>query len=214
MKAVVIGAHAARTDVEPVAMAIDAGAVILSALELPDDQPLGDRELLLRVARIRADLLERATFIAIRYGFTVTSPADAAAKCAPNAERWREVLEENHDRVEMTLKTAAVTTQKRPRRQDFTNGSDYLRALHASVAAAVPDAEFRAAADEVFASAGAKWKWAHRDDASVEAAILVERAAVESLAARGAELKRRFPAVPFLLSGPWPLEVFADADHE
>jgi hypothetical protein len=29
----------------------------------------------------------------------------------------------------------------------------------------------------------------------------------------GAALKRDFPSVPFLLSGPWPLEVFAD-DHE
>jgi hypothetical protein len=29
----------------------------------------------------------------------------------------------------------------------------------------------------------------------------------------GAALKREFPDVPFLLSGPWPLEVFADADQ-
>ena len=30
----------------------------------------------------------------------------------------------------------------------------------------------------------------------------------------GRSLKQLFPRVPFLLSGPWPLEVFADDDHE
>jgi hypothetical protein len=30
----------------------------------------------------------------------------------------------------------------------------------------------------------------------------------------GEELRELCPDVPFLLSGPWPLEVFADADRE
>ena len=214
MKSVVIGAHLEREDVDPVASAIDAGPVVLSGYEVADDQPLGDRELLVRVAAVRARLLERATFIAIRYGLTVTSPSDAASKCAAHADRWRRVLSANRDRVEMTLKVAAASSTARPTRADFATGGDYLRALHASVAAAAPDEAFRAAAEAAFTRAGAAWKWVHRDDASVEAAVLVARHDVDAIAAAGAELKERFPSVPFLLSGPWPLEVFADADHE
>ncbi|HEX7828073.1 MAG TPA: hypothetical protein VF787_00380, partial [Thermoanaerobaculia bacterium] len=68
MKFVAIGAHLLRDDVEPLADAIVIGDLYLSALAVPDDQPLGDRELLLQVAAIRAKLLDAATFVAIRYG--------------------------------------------------------------------------------------------------------------------------------------------------
>ena len=42
---------------------------------------------------------------------------------------------------------------------------------------------------------------------------LVRRSDVAAVLAAGEALKRDFPHVPFLLSGPWPLEVFAD-DHQ
>src|SRR6185295_6960985 len=86
MKHVVIGAHLERGDVEPPADAIPVSDLWLSGLPIDDAQPLGDRELLLRVAQTRAALLDRATFIAIRYGFTAYGESDAAARCAAHIE--------------------------------------------------------------------------------------------------------------------------------
>jgi len=204
MKLVFIGAHLRRDDVEPLAAAISCGEVWLSGVEIADDRPLGNRDLLLRVADVRARLLERATFIAIRYGFAAT-PDDAAAKCASQAERWKRVLETNQDNVEMTLKVVAAEPKPRPDHRDFAKGADYLRALRAGAAEADP--EFREAVSSI-----AQHRWTHRDGRSLECALLVPRADVGRVHEAGERLKREFPNVPFLLSGPWPLEVFAD--HE
>src|SRR5438132_8174010 len=139
MKSVVVGAHLRREDVEPVADAIAVGDLFLSGVPVADDQPLGDRDLLLRVANVRAKLLERATFIAIRYGFSIRSAGEAAAKCAAQLDRWRRILTANRDNVEMTLKVAAEGSSPRPSRRDFQSGAGYLRALHASTRSASGD---------------------------------------------------------------------------
>ena len=207
MKLVIIGAHLHRHDVEPLAEAVAAGELWLSGVGVADDQPLGDRDLLLRVAKTRAELLDRATFIAIRYGFSVRDASEAAAKCASHLSRWRRLLVEHRSDVEMTLKIAAASPRPRPDRQNFTSGADYLRALQASNAEVSPI--FREAADARIPSL--QRRWTARDNASVEMAALVRRADVASVFDAGAALKRDFPEVPFLLSGPWPLEVFADA---
>ena len=204
MKSVVIGAHLQRQDVQPLATAIACGDLWLSGVDVADDQPLGDRDLLLRVADVRAKLLERATFIAIRYGFA-TKPEEAAAKCAEHATRWRRVLEANRDNVEMTVKVVSAEPKPRPDHRDFASGADYLRALRANAAEADP--EFREAVSSI-----ATHRWTHRDGRSLECALLVPRAEIERVRETGERLKREFPGVPFLLSGPWPLEVFAD--HE
>lgn len=213
MKLVVIGVHLRREDIEPLAAAIDTGDLWLSALEVADDQPIGDRELLLRVAAKRAALLDRATFLAVRYGFTASSAADARTKCLPQLERWRVALEAAADRVEMTLKVAAQNAQPRPERAAFDSGGSYLKALHQSTRAASVEPAFREAVDAAITPLAARHRWIARDHASLELVVLVARAAVEQVNAAGNDLKRRFPAIPFLLSGPWPLEVFAD-DHE
>ena len=207
MKLVIIGAHLHRHDVEPLAEAVAAGEVWLSGVSVADDQPLGDRDLLLRIAKTRGELLDRATFIAIRYGFSVRDTNEAAAKCAPHLSRWRQLLEQHRHDVEMTLKIAAASPRSRPDRRDFTSGADYLRALHASNAE-VPS-RFRDAVDARVPSL--QRRWIPRDNASVEMAALVRRADVPAVFEAGAALQRDFPDVPFLLSGPWPLEVFADA---
>ena len=204
MKSVIIGAHLRRDDVEPVAEALAVGDLFLSGLPVAGDQPLGDRELLLRVAKMRAALLERATFIAIRYGFTVSG--GDASKCAAHVERWRALLEQHRGEVEMTLKVVAPERRPRPDRRDFTSGGEYLKALHAATTAVDVDPQFRGAVEQAIG----KGRWLHRDQASLEFAALVARDAVERVRAAGEELKQRFPRVPFLLSGPWPLEVFAD----
>jgi len=79
MKQIVIGVHLEREEVEPVAEAIPTGDLWFSAISVPDDQPIGDRDLVLRVARIRAKLLDRATFIAVRYGYVAPPPPAARA---------------------------------------------------------------------------------------------------------------------------------------
>jgi hypothetical protein len=213
MKLVVIGAHLERGDIEPLAEAIPVSDLWLSGLPVDDAQPLGDRELLLRVAQTRAALLDGATFIAIRYGFTAHGAGDAAAKCVAHIERWRRLLREYQDMVEMTLKVAAAAPRARPDRHDFDSGAAYIRALHDATRAADVDPEFRSAVDATLAPLAVKHRWSNRDTASLEFAALVRRQSVAAVNEGGAALKRDFPSVPFLLSGPWPLEVFAD-DHE
>jgi len=88
MRAVVIGAHLQRDDIVPIAEAVPVGDLFLSGAQVADDQPLGDRDLLLRVAALRARLLERATFVAVRYGFAVRSSEDAMANTAEAIYRY------------------------------------------------------------------------------------------------------------------------------
>lgn len=214
MKQIAIGAHLLREDVESVATAIPVGDLFLSAVEVADDQPLGDRELLIRVAGVRAKLLDVATFVAIRYGFTLTSAADAEAKCAAHLARWKRLLVEHREHVEMTLKVAAASALRRPDRHDFTSGGDYLRALHAATQAANIDDAFREQTERLIVPMSVKHRWIHRDERSVELAALIPRAQIEQMYAAGEELRRISPDVPFLLSGPWPLEIFADDDRE
>lgn len=200
MKNVVIGIHLHRQDIHVEAIA--AGDLWLSAVAVPDDQPLGDRDLVLRVAKIRAELLDRATFIAVRYGAIVTTPTIDP--------RWRAILEANRNNVEMTLKVASLTPKARPHRDDFTSGAAYLRALHES--AAEVDETFKHAAEKAIDAI--ETRWLPRDQASLEMAALIPRDQVAAARAAGEQLKRDFPRVPFLLSGPWPLEVFANVDRE
>ena len=208
MRWVVIGAHLAAADVEPLADALPMRDLVLSALAVAPDQPLGDRDLLLRVATIRAQLLERATFIAVRYGFAVWSAAEAESKCGVHVPRWRALLEANLDHVEMTLKAAAATTQSRPDRKEFTSGAAYLKALHATSAASAVDPRFRDAVEHSLAPLTVQHRWLHRDNRSLEFAMLVRRERLDEVRAAGESL--RATRVPFMLSGPWPLEVFAD----
>lgn len=214
MRHVVIGAHLLRDDVEPHATAIGVGDLHLSAVAIADEQPLGDRELLLRVATIRAKLLDVATFLAIRYGFAVASPDDALAKCSPQLASWKKLLIAHREHVEMTLKTAGAAPKPRPDRRDFSNGADYLRALHGATQAVHPDAKLRDAIDRSLLPLAIRHRWLHRDEKSVELAALVERARLDEVRAAGESLRTACPDVPFLLSGPWPLEVFADDDRE
>ena len=196
MKSVVVGVHLEREDIHVDAIPI--GDLWLSAVNVADDQPLGDRDLLLRIARIRAELLDRATFIAVRYGCVIPPMPQTQSG-------WRALLEANRNNVEMTLKVASSSPKPRPRREEFTSGADYLRALHES-AAEVDDAFKRAAEKAIDAI---EVRWLPRDNASIEMAALIARARIDATRTAGEQLKRDFPRVPFLLSGPWPLEVFA-----
>ncbi len=214
MKSIGIGLHLDREDVEPVAKAVAASGLFVSAIDVEDDQPLSDRDLLLRVAGIRAKLLERATFVAVRYGFTFRSPKEAESKMAGNAARWRQTLEENRNRVELTLKVVATDAQPKPDRHDFRSGGDYMRALHAAKNAAGISDEFKSVVGKYLGVLCVASRWITRDSSSIEFAGLIDRDSLAALPNAGESLKRACPDVPFLLSAPWPLEVFADVDHE
>lgn len=214
MKWIAIGVHLRREDVQPVAEAVPAAGLVVSALGVEDDQPLGDRDLLLRVAKIRAELLDRATFIAIRYGWSFRSPVEAESKVLVSAEAWRRLLVENATRVELTLKVAAAESRPRPDRHDFKSGAEYLRALHDAKMAAGIDPVFKAEAERLIAPLCVRHQWITRDATSLELAGLIERARLDALPAAGESLRAVCPSVPFLLSAPWPLEVFADADRQ
>lgn len=214
VKSVAIGVHLLREDIEPLAAAVPVADLFVSALAVDDDQPLGDRELLLRVAEIRAGLLQRATFVAIRYGFAFRSPAEAEAKVASFVTRWKPLLVENRSRVEMTLKVAAAQWRERPDRHQFQSGAGYLRALQEAKSAASIDPQFRAEVEERIVPLCVRHQWIVRDNTSLELAGLIERESLGAVTAAGEALKEACPSVPFLLSAPWPLEVFANADHE
>ncbi len=214
MKQVAIGVHLFREDVEPLAAAVPIGNLFVSAMSVDEDQPLGDRDLLLRVADLRARLLERATFVAVRYGFAFRTAAEAASKCAPYLEAWSKTLRQNRHRVEMSLKVAAVASSARPDRHTFDKGADYLRALHAAKEAVHVDSAFRAEVEKRIAPLCSKWKWVARDAASLEFCGLIDRDKLEELSRAGQAIKAAQPDVPFLLSAPWPLEVFTDVDYE
>ncbi len=213
-KSVIIGVHLYRDDIDPIAEAIPIANLFLSAVSVADDRPLGDRDLLLQVADRRARLLERATFIAIRYGFAVRDEREAALKCGPRVERWRELLIAHRDEFEMTLKAAAASPSGRPDRREFATGADYLRALHETLHAVDIDPRFRAGVEHALIPLAKSHRWIHRDRSSVELAMLVRRRDLDVLREAGEQLRREFKDVPFLLSGPWPLEVFADDDHQ
>lgn len=210
MKLLVIGAHLERGDIEPLARPVAVADLFLSALEIAGDQPLGDRELLLKVARVRSELLQRSTFIAVRYGFAAGSESEAADKCAPHAGRWRALLERHRNEVEMTLKVVAAGGFARPDRRSFRRGADYLKALHAAVASVEIDPSFRAGVERRLLPLASAQRWIVRDGGTVELAMIVHRDSVEQTYAAGEDLRTMHPNVPFLLSGPWPLEVFAE----
>ncbi len=214
MKSIGIGLHLAAEDVEPVTKAIAAAGLFISAVDVPDDQPLSDRDLLLRIAGLRAKLLERATFVAVRYGFTFRSVSEAESKISANAAKWRQILEGNRTRIELTLKVAVSGAPSKPDRHAFSSGADYLRALHAAKNAAVVSDDFKRQVEKHLGTLCVAHRWTTRDAASVEFAGLIERDRLSSIQAAGESLKRACPEVPFLLSAPWPLEVFADVDHE
>jgi hypothetical protein len=209
MKSVAIGVHLRREDVEPLADAVPVAGLVVSAVQVADDQSLSDRDLLVRVASVRAALLDKATFVAIRYGFTFRTTIEAEAKCAPFAEKWKNLLEDNSQRVEFTLKVAAPGA-KRPDRRDFQSGAEYLRALHEARDAATVPPEFREEVERLLVPLAVQHRWIQRDATSVELAGLIGRESLPLLTERGETLKRLAPDVPFLLSAPWPLEVFAE----
>lgn len=213
MKFIILGIHLREGDIEPVTKVMGVAGLFASAVGVDDDRPLADRDLLVEMASVRAKLLDRATFVAVRYGFSVRDENELAAKCADRTAKWRELLVAHREEVEMTLKVPAAAPAARPNRRDFDSGSAYLRALYAATYAVDIDGQFRACIERTLVPRATHHRWI-RDSASVELAMLVRRTDLDAVRDAGEQLRRDFASVPFLLSGPWPLEVFASDDHQ
>lgn len=205
-----IGAH-----LRPEDAAVD-GAVTfpledltLSAAAYDADIGAAAREVVSNVAVLRRRLVDRQAFVAIRYGASVAGAEEAFAKCRERAAAWRELLTTWRDTFEMTLKVLAADAAPTPDRKQFTSGADYLRALHAARSAKSIDPAFERSVEKELGTVALAWKWIPRQDAAFEFAFLIRRTSMDDVRSRGLALKESFPALPFLMSGPWPLEVFA-----
>lgn len=208
---VLVGAHLREADASIDGVTpLPAGDLFISGIEVPERRNLAERELVARVATLRQDLIGREIFVAIRYGATARDAAAAAEKCASHLGRWRALLETWRGRVEVVMRVGGSGSVERPDRGSFASGADYLRALHAMRHAAPIDAAFMAEAEHRLGAIAAAIRRVSREDGSVEIAALLPRERIDAARAIAEALRAGRPDVPFLLSGPWPLEVFAD----
>lgn len=201
-----VGAHLLAEDISG-ARAIDAGGVFVSAVDLPADRSAAEPEIVRSVAAVRHELTRRETFIAFRYGARGSSESEVREKCAPHAARWRAVLEQWRGHVELTVKIAPPVRIDRPRIAEVSGGADYMKKLAAARNQPLED-EARQVTEAAFAAIASNARWLPRSDGGWEYAVLTPRESLERLAEISEQLRASL-ARPFLLSGPWPLEVFS-----
>ncbi|HEY5611800.1 MAG TPA: GvpL/GvpF family gas vesicle protein [Thermoanaerobaculia bacterium] len=205
-----LGAHLDRADVEGIESveALDGGVVTLSAISYDSDQGIAARSTIERAAAARQALARRETFVAIRYGATAANEAEAREKCSAHAARWRTLLTAYRGHLEITLRLGAASGALRPDGKDFQSGRAYLQALQ-QTRAVKTDPDFLAAVDAAMSPIAVKRRWRTREDGMSEFVALIRRDDLVQARAAGESLRESFPQIPFLLSGPWPLEVFA-----
>lgn len=208
---VLLGAHLRNEDaaLEGVRV-VPAGTLFLSTIEIPSTQGVAAHEVVTRAASVRQELAQCETFVAIRYGATASSPEEAAAKCAPHLDAWKRLLEQHRGMAELTLRAGGGAKAARPDRTAFANGADYLRALRAAKSGSPVEPAFLDDARERFSGCATRIVPVERHDGGAELAMLVARERIDSARRIALDLRESWPHIPFLLSGPWPLEVFAD----
>jgi hypothetical protein len=208
---VLIGAHLREVDVPNVTW-FRVDPVYVSAIEFDADHGTANPDVIRRALEARKALVERGTFVAIRYGVTVSGAQDAMVKCVAHAARWREILQKHDGTVEVTLRVGGTEKPVRPDRKEFRTGADYLRALHVAAAPKVSD-QTRRAVEVALLPVSIAHKWLSRADGGSEFVALVRREKLEDVRRAGEVLQSQLLDVPFLLSGPWPLEAFGDAEE-
>lgn len=209
-----VGLHLKRSDVESVdnVVALEVDGLTLSAVRYSGESGKADPVLLRQVLLAREDLLRQATFIAIRYGSSIRNAEDAAELVRPRLDLWRKILESSQGLVEMTLRAASGKKPSRPDRNDFSSGAAYLRSLQSLRESCAVSREFLGEAEKRLSRHSVDHRLLRREDGSAELALLVRRTGIDAVASECAGLRESHPEQPFLLSGPWPLETFADAE--
>lgn len=209
MRAILIGVHLEPEDAaDEQVVTFQAAGLTVSAIEISEESSTADPAVLKRAVETRARLLDRATFIAIRYGAPVRSSEEIVDRIGARAARWRELLTERRSLVEITLKVAPDAKATRPDRTSVTSGKEYLTRLHEMRQGTLRE-ETRAAAERAFAFAE-KLRWSSRQDGGSEMVALVRRDRVADVRHAGEMLRDELADVAFVLSGPWPLEVFGE----
>jgi hypothetical protein len=203
-----VGAHlrAADSDVEGVTP-IDAAGLTLSAVAFPASLHPSDRTLIARAVEARQKLIEREIFVAIRYGSAADTPDHARQLALPFLDQWSALLERHRGKIELTLKLAPRERPARPRRQDAASGRDYLEQLQRMRAISLSSDETETI-ERRFAPF--EQRWSQRSDGGSELALLASRTELDRVREAGEALRQELPHLPFVLSGPWPLEAFAD----
>lgn len=205
-----LGAHLERRDAEGIdGLHLIEGPLTISALQLLDSREANQKATLVEAARLRQELIDRETFVAIRYGATASDDIEAKNRCATHFERWRNLLEAHRGSVEVTLKIATGAKSSPPNRNDFRCGADYMRALSAARTAQLPVPELRRSFEAAFESLTSERRWIARQDGGSELAMLIPRARFPE-ARDAAQTLMKSIDLPFMFSGPWPLETFVD----
>lgn len=168
------------------------------------------KELIRRSAESRRLLIEREIFVAVRYGLSARDASELSGKCEEHLASWRALLERWRGCVELTLKIGSGSELLRPERKSMATGAEYLRELQRMRQARTVPAEFGAALEAEMIPLSLASRWIRREEGMHELALMIRRTELERARGAGAMLAERFPRIPFLLSGPWPLEVFAD----
>jgi hypothetical protein len=209
MRYILIGVHLEREDAEIDGVTLfDVHDLVVSAIAIDEDTSTAAPEVLNRAMEVRRQLLDRQTFIAVRYGTPVRSAEEITERIATRSSQWRELLRRRRGLVEVTLKVAPVVKADRPDRATVASGTEYLTKLHDMRKATLDDATRAAVASEF--EFAAESKWIARQDGGSELVSLVSREALARVREAGENLQRKLPDLAFLLSGPWPLEVFGD----
>ena len=206
-----IGAHLGGEAINDVAgvTTFDLPPITISAIDLEPSRSLADPEILKRALEVRQQLLARDTFIAIRYGVSAATVEEIRQKCGPHLRRWQEILEKRRGLVEITLRIPPQQKISRPDRRDFRTGADYLRALHRSRSSQLSE-DLKHRIETAFRSLAVEHRWVSREDGGTEFAALIRRDHLDNVRQAATDLQPQLSEVPFLLSGPWPLEIFAD----
>jgi hypothetical protein len=208
-----IGAHLHGKDLAavPQVHAFDLGTLVVSAVAFESDHGIADPGVVRRALEARKALILHETFIAIRFGAAVAGLEEARSRCAPHLERWRRILENRQGMVEVTLRIAGKEKTTRPDRREFPSGGDYLRALHQRRHGTIDPALARQI-EAMFAPIATAKRWLGREDGGSELVLLIPRVALEAVGRVADELKASHSQLPFLISGPWPLEAFANEE--
>lgn len=206
MRHILIGVHSRSEDISG-AVAMPLHDLFLSALPVDETRGIAERKFVEEVARVRQELIAREIFVALRYGTTVHGSEEAEAKCGQLIDGWRRLLERWRGYVEITLKVAPQLAVSRPKRSEVASGAEYLRKLDAMRTQEL-SSDFREHVERELAFA-AEMKWNRRGDGGWELAAMIRREQLSQLEGVASRLKSA-DAPPFLISGPWPLEVFAN----
>lgn len=205
-----LGVHRSADEISAEGIArIDVGPVVVSALEIGEGENAATSSVLTRALELRTALLRGGSYIAIRYGVVLDSESEVIRVCEPKASAWAKTLDKTRGLVELTLKIAPDQKPERPDRKSVSGGSEYLMKLKLMQRSTLSK-ERKEEIEAILAEGANRTVWRDREGGGTELVMLVPTERVAEFRERGQRLAQSERRLPFILSGPWPIEVFAD----